>query len=99
MSLATLIYIILGLLLIPILVTLNKFRKYFAFSNKIPGKTLKVIKSRGLNFGLGQTLQMFDFDKVYEFLSTSHEFGEPMSILTTLVDAGKIFYFFPFFRN
>jgi hypothetical protein len=85
----TLLYIFLGLLLIPVLVFLNKFRKYFAFSNKIPGKTLKVLKSRGLNFGFGQTRQMFDFDKVFEFLSTSHEFGEPMSILTTLVDAGK----------
>jgi hypothetical protein len=70
---------------------LSKFFTLQSFKKPIQGKNLKFIKPKDLNFGLGQTTEIYNFDNLFYYLLKSNKSEEPMSIQTTIAGAGKIF--------
>jgi hypothetical protein len=70
----------------------NKYQKYFKFKGTIPGKNLKQIPMKPFNYGLGQTIELFDRVKFPEFLKSN---TESISVITSFQDSSfsfKIFF-------
>jgi cytochrome P450 len=89
-------FLLLSFIFVAGLVTLFILKKYLilqSFRKQIQGKNLKFIKTKDLNFGFGQSSEIFNFDKLFNYLLKSREFGEPIFIHTTIIGAGKLFHF------